>query len=340
MKILVVEDDVVIQRLLQAQLSHAGYEVVLAANGRQAWTVLQHQPIQLVITDWMMPEMDGPELIRRIRATESTRYIYIILLTSRDEKSDLLAGLDAGADDYLVKSTERDELWARVAIGKRVIAAEQALQASEARYRAIVEDQTELISRFLSDTTLTFANEAYYRYFGKPRETLIGHTFIQDIFDEDREKVARHLAALSPDNPVASIEERVVLPNGEVRWQQWTTRAVFDDGDKLIEYQSVGRDITERKQAEAALRKNEARLLSAQRVARLGLWEWDIITGDLYWSDEHYRILGFSPQAFTPTQGTFLNSVHPDDREFMLQHLNVVVQGNVEYNIDHRIVRP
>ena len=153
MKILVVEDDLAIQRLLQAQLSHAGYEVALAANGQEAWTVLQHEPIQLVITDWMMPEMDGPELIRRIRATESTRYIYIILLTSRDEKSDLLTGLDAGADDYLVKSSEHDELWARVAIGKRIIAAEQAMRKSaETRYREI--------SEFISDYAYSFSIDA------------------------------------------------------------------------------------------------------------------------------------------------------------------------------------
>ncbi|HEY9726993.1 MAG TPA: PAS domain S-box protein, partial [Chroococcales cyanobacterium] len=105
--------------------------------------------------------------------------------------------------------------------------AEQALRESEERYRAIVEDQTELITRFQPDGTLTFVNEAYCRYFGQEREALIGNCYEPFIFEEDREAIAQFLDSLSLENPVGTIEHRVVVA-GEIRWMQWINRAIFD----------------------------------------------------------------------------------------------------------------
>lgn len=140
----------------------------------------------------------------------------------------------------------------------------------EARYRAIVEDQTELISRFLPDGTITFVNEAHCRYFGKQRQELIGKSFFPLLCAEDREKVARSLAILNLENPVQTIEHQVVI-QGEIRWQQWTNRAIFDDSGNFVEFQSVGRDITHLKQVEAALQQaNEAlELRVEERTAAL-----------------------------------------------------------------------
>jgi len=138
--------------------------------------------------------------------------------------------------------------------------AQKALRESEARYRAIVEDQTELICRFLPDGTTTFVNEAYCRYFGKKHHELVGHTFMPLIPEEDRAKVQKHLASISPENPVATLEHRVITPNGEVRWQQWTNRMVLDEQRRIIEFQSVGRDITEQKLMEEALRESSEKI--------------------------------------------------------------------------------
>jgi len=144
--------------------------------------------------------------------------------------------------------------------------AEQALRQSEARYRAIVEDQTELISRFAPDGTLTFVNDAYCRYFGETEDQLIGHRFWHHVPTEDQEKFKQHLAKLNPQNLVATIEHRVYTSTGEMRWQQWTDRAIRDDRGNIVEFQAVGRDITERRKAEEALRESEKqmRYLSSQ----------------------------------------------------------------------------
>ena len=121
---------------------------------------------------------------------------------------------------------------------------------SEARYRNIVEDQTEFISRFLPDGTHVFVNEAYLRYFGKKREEIENKVFIPEIPLKDRPLVKAHFASLTPDHPVTVINHRIIMPNGNVRWQRWSDRAVFDEQGRVIEYQSVGRDITEKILAE------------------------------------------------------------------------------------------
>lgn len=132
--------------------------------------------------------------------------------------------------------------------------AEETLRINEARYRAIVEDQTELISRFLPDGTLTFVNQAYSRYFGLPREKLIGIRFYNLIPIQEHIDVENKLRTLTPDHPVVTIEAQGYHSQYEVCWLQWLNRAIYDENDELIEYQSVGRDITDRKRAEDELR--------------------------------------------------------------------------------------
>lgn len=148
----------------------------------------------------------------------------------------------------------------------------QLEQQSEARYRAIVEDQTELITRYLPDMTLSFVNSAFCRYFGLKPEEIIGKSYTPVIFEDDRERVAELLNSMSAENPTVTIENRVVV-NGEVRWTQWINRMIFDEQGQCTEFQAVGRDITQVKQVEAQLRHSSERISLANaelaRAARL-----------------------------------------------------------------------
>lgn len=134
--------------------------------------------------------------------------------------------------------------------------AEAALQESEARYREIVQDQTEFICRFLPDLTLTFVNEACCRFIGKNYEDLVGNSLVRFIPDVDQVCLQEHLEGVFRLQPVATHEHRVVMPSGQMRWVQWTNRAIFDDKGTLIAYQAVGRDIDDRKRAEEKLRQS------------------------------------------------------------------------------------
>ncbi|MDM8549410.1 PAS domain S-box protein [Desulfobacterales bacterium HSG2] len=127
---------------------------------------------------------------------------------------------------------------------------EEALRENEARYRAIVEDQTELICRYLSDGTLTFVNEAYCRYFEKRSEELIGKPFLPLIPKEDHKIIEEMIGSLTPENPVVTIKHRVIMPDSRIRWLQWTNRAILKDQSRIVEYQAVGRDISELRQTQ------------------------------------------------------------------------------------------
>jgi PAS domain S-box-containing protein len=177
---------------------------------------------------------------------------------------------DAAARVTVTGQDELDRL--AVALNRTLDAlqsAQRQLRASEARYRAVVEDQTELICRWRPDTTLTFANGAYRRTFAalQPPER---HLMPVAVVAEDRERATAHLAQLSARDSSATLEVRVALPDGRVRWQQWVDRPIVDQAGHLVEIQSVGRDITERKQAEEEQRRMERRMLEAQRLESLG----------------------------------------------------------------------
>ena len=127
--------------------------------------------------------------------------------------------------------------------------AEEARRVSEERYRAIVQDHTDLICRFSPDATLTFVNDAYSRYFGKREDELIGVSFLELAAERDRKTIQDALADLSIEWPSVTLEFRVVLrETGDLRWHQWTIRGIFDKEGLLIELQGVGRDVTERRQ--------------------------------------------------------------------------------------------
>jgi two-component system chemotaxis response regulator CheY len=128
MRVLIVDDDPNLRLVLKYQITRAGHQVDEAADGQAAWELLQHEPIRLVITDWMMPNLSGPELIQLIRATDFHSYIYIIMLTAKEGKSDVIEGLEAGADDYLKKPFDAGELMARIKIGERILGLETRLQ--------------------------------------------------------------------------------------------------------------------------------------------------------------------------------------------------------------------
>ena len=130
MKILIAEDDAVSRRLLEATLEKFGYEVVVAVDGAEAWAVLQGADApRLAILDWMMPEIDGVEICRRLRQVPNTTPPYLILLTAKCGKEDVVTGLDAGANDYLTKPFDRAELRARVQVGAHVLELQEALAA-------------------------------------------------------------------------------------------------------------------------------------------------------------------------------------------------------------------
>ena len=149
MRILIAEDQTLQRRILEASLRKAGYEPDAYADGQAAWERFLEAPSRMVITDWMMPRLDGVDLIRRIRKRDLDRHTYVILLTARDKKDDVVDGLSSGADDYLTKPFDHRELDARVAIGQRMINLEDRMLTSQERLKrlAAYDGLTGLLNR-------------------------------------------------------------------------------------------------------------------------------------------------------------------------------------------------
>jgi PAS domain S-box-containing protein len=184
--------------------------------------------------------------------------------------------------------------------------AAEALQASEARYRAIVESQTELVCRYRADGTVTFANDAFCRYFGRVREELVGQVFVPTIHPADLPEVRERLASLGPGERVVTVENRIIGPGGAVRWTQWTNVALYDDQGRFIEFQAVGRDVTDERRAAARQRllaeasrvlaaslDYEATLADLARLAVPDLADW--CTVDMVEPDDSLRRVAAAP---------------------------------------------
>jgi DNA-binding response OmpR family regulator len=128
MDVLIAEDELVSRRSLEAILRKWGYTVIVTEDGAAAWDVLRRDDTpQLAVLDWMMPGMDGPDICRLLKQSPRPRAPYVILLTARDGKADLVAGLESGADDYIAKPFNLDELRARLRVGERMVALKNSL---------------------------------------------------------------------------------------------------------------------------------------------------------------------------------------------------------------------
>ncbi|HLB47925.1 MAG TPA: PAS domain S-box protein [Anaerolineales bacterium] len=249
-------------RSLVEQLPAITYEVMLGDVNRTTYisprleTILGFTP-----EEWMA---DPDRWIRQIHPDDRKRVVAVVRETdARAESLDL--EYRALARDGRVVWLRNQYAFVEGAPGKPAyihgvmlditerMQAEEALRQSEARYRAVVEDQTELICRFLPDGTHTFVNNAYCRYFGEEREEILHRSFLTWALPDERARLEKYLSSFTPENPVGTFEQYDVTPDGQVRWRMWTDRAIFDSQGRLVEFQATGRDITDRKQREREL---------------------------------------------------------------------------------------
>lgn len=221
---------------------------------------------------------------------------------------------------------------------------EEDLRQSEARYRAVVEDQTELICRFLLDKTLTFANGACCRYFEKSLPEILGQSFESVIFAEDLELFRTQLNALTVENSVTTLVHRVVCPNGEIRIHQWINRLIVDRQGNGVEFQAVGRDITELKQAEMALQESQRFVQKITNTAPVILYVYDLLEKrNVYMNREITTVLEYTAEdVHTMGEDLLRQIMHPDDFVHLPEHQMQWQTAkdsdvfSIEYRVRHR----
>ncbi len=201
MKILIAEDERVSRRLLESRLKKWGYDVTAAEDGEEAWEIFQQEHFPMVISDWMMPKMDGLELLKKIRSIERSGYVYTILLTARSEKEDLLAGMDSGADDFISKPFDKDELLARLKVGLRITDLERDLALRNQELGKINErmkrdlEAAAKIQQSLLPTKLPECDKVEFAWKYVPCDELAGDTL--NVFYLDEEHIGLYLLDVS-----------------------------------------------------------------------------------------------------------------------------------------------
>ncbi len=220
--------------------------------------------------------------------------------------------------------------------------AEQALRASEERYRALADHAQDMIWIADAEGHFTYVSPAIERITGFRPEEVLGYHYLTGLVTEEANvsisDLTRQVEAGELD--AYRIEVPILNRAGEKVWCEIAVTVLRDADGRIRLRQGAARDITERKQAEEALRRSEASLAQAQQLAQMGNWAWDIPTDTLTWSDEIYRIFGIGREEFAGTYDSFMSFVHGDDREAVEAAIQASLSQGTPYGIDHRVRRP
>ena len=280
---LVIEEDLTIALVNEQSAKLSGYSKD-EVEGKMRWT-------DFVVKE-DLERMKTYHDARRAEGGNAPESYEFCLVTREGKTRDILLTIG------LIPGTKRSV--ASLADITKLKQAEEATRESEARYRGIVQYQTECIDRWLPDGTLTFVNDAYCQYYGKTRDELIGGKWKDVVVEEEREHMPEYAerlkATLTPEQPIVTNERREVAADGEIRWMQWSDQAIFDEQGSLLEFQSVGRDITKRKRAEEELRASEQRyrLLFERNLA--GVYRTTLDGRVLDCNESYARIFGYDSQ--------------------------------------------
>jgi PAS domain S-box-containing protein len=219
-------------------------------------------------------------------------------------------------------------------------AAERAVSESEKRFRAVVEDQTDLICRFKPDGLLTFVNEAFCRFHRKSAAELIGTNFFQTLSKEDAEVPLSCINSLPKDQPVISFDHRLRSPDNREVWHQYRVRRLFQEKSDTWEFQAVIQDITQRKRSEHALRASEEKYRSLIDHIPDVVWTADG-NGDLvYISSNAVKVLGFALEELLDLGGQFwMNRIHTEDAPRVRQAYEKLFSDGEKFDVEYRICR-
>lgn len=274
MQIMIVDDDAISRRLLEKIVADLGHGSVIADNGREAWEKYQHTPVQVVITDWMMPEMDGIELCRKIRSHPIDHYAYVITLTSRSQKDDLLQVFESGADDYIAKPFDPEELKARIKTSERIVNLESrhrslqhTLIESRHKVRVVFDSLEEEIVSVDEDLILISANNRFLQTLGGEYGDNIG----KKITTASREngklifkpEVIERISSVFTEGKSQQYLDTFTNDHGETCYHQVSCLPIKGNESHIEQVVIVTKDITDDRRKREEIKSLNARVMQS-----------------------------------------------------------------------------
>ena len=341
LRVLNVEDREDDATLVNRHLSRAGYEVIaLRVETPSALkSALISQEWDVILCDYTLPRLDALSALDMLRECEID-IPFVVISGTVDELAGV-AAMKAGANDYFLKdnlvrlgATIEREL--QEADNRRCRKqAEEALKDSEKELRTLFTAMTDIVFELDADGRYLRIAPTNPAYLYKPPEELIGKTLHEVFSKQDADLYLEHIHEALSTGSVVRLEYNLDI-NGDDVWFDASVSPMTEDSVIWI-----SRDITDRKKAEQQHQLGERRLAEAQRLAKLGSWDWDLEKDVLVWSDEHYRIFGVEPGSFDLSYGSILEDhIHRDDRELLRERVRHTLETHEPFSFDCRVVWP
>ena len=338
-RVLIIDDDVPLLECYSTVLLDSDMVVLSESKPLEGFNAIEDFLPDVIVLDMYIPECSGEDLVNMIRLDDRWALIPIIFLSGEQDINNQLQAMKLGADDFLVKPVKTNKLVATVtALAKRArknVKLHRELKNSlrENKYQLISLDQHAIVSTSDVDGRIIHANDKLCEISGYSREELLGQSHrILKSGHHDNDFYNELWSTISSGKIWHGTICNKAKNNGEY-WVDSTIVPFLDDKGKPYKYVSIRTDVTN-------LRASEDRLRISQEFANIGTWDWNIISGELYWSDQIWPLFGFDKENITTTYDNFIDSVHPDDKELVINAITDCRENSNAYDIEHRVVWP